>query len=228
MKKIIFGIFAHPDDESFGPAGTLLMEVESGADVHLITLTAGDGGMNVDNHDDLASVRLEEWRKAGSIIGAKSMHFLGYKDGTLSNLLMIEIYTKLNELITSIIKNETEDIEIELMSMDLNGVTGHIDHIVAARSTCYAFYSLKAHDGRFSRIRLACIPQTHAPSHNTNWLFMEAGRSDTEINEIVDATAYQDQLRQIVQTHHTQRSDGNNYLQTVGDKLGMNYFIVKT
>ena len=37
MKKIIFGIFAHPDDEAFGPSGTLLLETRSGTELHLIT-----------------------------------------------------------------------------------------------------------------------------------------------------------------------------------------------
>lgn len=228
MKKIIFGIFAHPDDESFGPAGTLLMESRSGTDIHLITLTAGDAGMNVDNHKDLAHVRLKEWNQAGKLIGAKSMQFLGYKDGTLSNIDMIEIGKKLIDLITAVVQHEPDDVVVELMSLDLNGLTGHIDHIVAARSACYAFYRLKETDPRFSRIRLSCLPEKQAPKQDTSWLFMEAGRSKKEVDEIVDATAYQEELRAIVQAHHTQRSDGVQYLKMVGNQLGMNYFIVKS
>lgn len=228
MKKIIFGIFAHPDDESFGPAGTLLMEADAGTEVHLITLTAGDGGMNPDNEADLAAVRLQEWNRAGQLIGATGMHSFGYKDGTLSNQDMITIDQDLIELISVIIKDEPTDTEIEVMSMDLNGVTGHIDHIVAGRSACYAFYKLKMTDSRFTRIRLACLSAQQTPNLDTSWLFMEPGRLDDEIDEIVDATAHQDQLRDIVAAHHTQRADGEAYLRTMGDKLGMNYFIVKS
>lgn len=228
MKKIIFGIFAHPDDESFGPAGTLLMEADAGSEVHLVTLTAGESGMNPDNEADLAAVRLQEWKRAGQLIGAEGMHALGYKDGTLSNLDMISIGQELIDLIGVVIKDEPADTQIELMSMDLNGVTGHIDHIVAGRSACFAFYSLKADDPRFTRIRLACLSAQQTPNLDSSWLFMEPGRSDNEIDEIIDATAHQEQLRDIVTAHHTQRADGETYLHTMGDKLGMNYFIVKS
>lgn len=228
MKKIIFGIFAHPDDESFGPAGTLLMEADAGTEVHLITLTAGEGGMNPDNEADLTAVRLQEWKRAGQLIGATGMHALGYKDGILSNQDLITIGQELIDLIGVVIKDEPSDTEIELMSMDLNGVTGHIDHIVAGRSTCYAFYRLKAEDSRFTRIRLACLSAQQTPTLDTSWLFMEAGRSDDEIDEIIDATAHQDQLRDIVAAHHSQRADGETHLRTMGDQLGVNYFIVKT
>lgn len=44
MRKILLGIFAHPDDEALGPVGTLLREVRDGAELHLITLTAGQAG----------------------------------------------------------------------------------------------------------------------------------------------------------------------------------------
>lgn len=228
MKKIIFGIFAHPDDEAFGPAGTLLMEADTGTEVHLITLTAGNSGMNPDNEADLATVRLQEWKRAGQLIGAEGMHALGYKDGTLSNQDMITVGQELIELISVVIKDEPADTQIELMSMDLNGVTGHIDHIVAGRSACYAFYRLKAQDTRFTRIRLACLSAQQTPKLDTSWIFMEAGRTDDEIDEIVDASSHQDQLRDIVAAHHTQRADGETYLRTMGDQLGMNYFIVKS
>ena len=45
MKRVIFGIFAHPDDEAFGPSGTLLMETKAGTELHLITLTLGEAGI---------------------------------------------------------------------------------------------------------------------------------------------------------------------------------------
>ncbi|MFZ2494806.1 MAG: PIG-L family deacetylase [Candidatus Saccharimonadales bacterium] len=66
MKKVIFGIFAHPDDEAFGPAGTLIQEVQNGSEVHLITLTAGQAGSNPDNHEDPGAIRLKEWKNPAS------------------------------------------------------------------------------------------------------------------------------------------------------------------
>ncbi|HEU4830759.1 MAG TPA: PIG-L family deacetylase, partial [Candidatus Saccharimonadales bacterium] len=106
MKKIIFGIFAHPDDEAFGPAGTLLLETRAGTELHLVTLTAGDAGTNPDNHTDLGKVRLEEWRKAGQLIGASSMHSLKYKDGQLNNLSMIEVGHEIIDLVDKAIDKD--------------------------------------------------------------------------------------------------------------------------
>jgi len=227
MKKIIFGIFAHPDDEAFGPSGTLLMETKAGNDVHLITLTLGDAGTNPDNHADLGAVREKEWHEAGQLIGAKSMHFLGYKDGQLNNLAMLEIYEKLLALVADTIKDESRDVQIEFMSMDTNGLTGHIDHIVAARSACYTFYKLKEHDPRVTRIRLVCIPKSQLPEPNTHWLYMDAGRDDSEIDEVSDAREYYDEIIAIMRAHHSQRGDGETHIANRGDQLGISHFIVK-
>jgi LmbE family N-acetylglucosaminyl deacetylase len=227
MKKIIFGIFAHPDDEAFGPSGTLLMETKAGNDVHLITLTLGDAGTNPDNHPNLAAVREKEWRDAGALMGVKSLHYLGYKDGQLNNLSMIQIQEKLLAYIDSIIKDESDDIELEFMSMDTNGITGHIDHIVAGRSACYAFYKLKERDSRVTRIRLVCIPKSQLPTSNTHWLYMEAGRNENEIDETIDACDYHEEIITIIRTHYSQRNDGENHIKQRGDKLGVSHFIVK-
>jgi len=227
MQKILFGIFAHPDDEAFGPSGTLLMEAKAGTDVHLITLTLGDAGTNPDNVPDLAAVREQEWRNAGQLIGAKSMHFLGYKDGQLNNLAMLEIHQKLTSLIADITKDAPADAQIEFMSMDTNGITGHIDHIVAGRSACYVFYKLKESDPRITRIRLACIPKSQLPEPNTHWLYMDAGRDESEIGEVVDARNHHDEIITIVRTHHSQRGDGESHIENRGDQIGLSYFIVK-
>lgn len=228
MKKIIFGIFAHPDDEAFGPSGTLLMETQSGSQLHLITLTLGDAGTNPDNHPDLADVRMREWQAAGQLMGAASMNFLGYRDGQLNNQSMIEAGHKIVDLVTAIVKTADSDSDIEFLSNDLNGISGHIDHAVAARAACWAFYRLQADDQRFKRIRLSCVPRKMMPHSNNQWLYMEPGRTESEIGQVVDARYLKDEIISIMRCHHTQRGDGESHIKQRGDQMGLNYFIVLT
>lgn len=228
MKKIIFAIFAHPDDESFGASGTLLSEARAGTDLHFILLTNGAAGMNPDNHDDLGAIRLQEWQAAGRLIGATGMHHLGYDDGQLHNQAMIDISERVIELISKIIESAPQDAEIELMSNDLNGITGHIDHIVAARTACFVHCHFKKIDPRFTRLRLACICKDDLAEQNTDWIFMEAGRTDDEIDETIDASALREDILAIIRTHHTQRSDGENLIAHKGERLGIEHFIVRS
>lgn len=226
MEKIIFAIFAHPDDESFGPSGTLIKEIkENHAEVHLITFTAGELGANPDNFDDLGAARLKEWHKAGQLIGAKSQHHLGYIDGSLSNSIYLESAEKILAIVQSVLQKNDQNTPVEFMSSDLNGISGHIDHIVAARVACYVFYKLKATDPRYQKIRLSCISIDRLPNPNTNWLYMEAGRTKSEISEVIDAREYQPQILKVMQAHQTQRSDYQGHIENRGKDIGLDYFI---
>lgn len=226
MQKIIFGIFAHPDDEAFGPSGTLIQEVKSGAELHLITLTAGEAGQNPDNHTDIASVRLQEWRRAGEIIGATTMHYLGYQDGQLDNISLPDVQQKILDTALEILKTKPKDIEIEFITMDLNGITGHIDHIVAARSASFVFYKLKELSHPVVQIKYACLPEHQAVNINTDWIFMESGRQPSEISQTVDVHEHKQDIIAVIKSHHTQRSDASLHLANKEDKL-INYFIVR-
>lgn len=226
MKKILFGIFAHPDDEAFGPVATLLKEVETGTELHLITLTAGENGTNPDNLPNLGEVRIQEWHAAGKLIGASSMNHLGYIDGTLNNINHLEISIKLIEIVNQITDGR-DDIEIEFMSLELGGYTGHIDHIVAGRSACLAFYRLREAGKPMKRIRLACLSREEIPAVNTGFVFMEAGKTSDEIDETIDGSEYNEKIHEIMRCHHTQRNDYETVTTYKGDSLGINYFIVK-
>lgn len=227
MKKIIFGIFAHPDDEAFGPSGALLKAVRDGAELHLITFTDGGAGTNPDNLEDLGAVRLDEWKKAGGLFGAKTMHYLGYEDGKLNNLTMIEASKRITTIVSETLHSEPANTDVIFITLDLNGFTGHIDHIVAARTASFVYYSLKKADSRLKSIKYACMPQSLAPEINTNWIFMEPGRSETEINETVDARYLRSDLLGIIEVHHSQRADGEHVVKSQGENLGLNYFIVR-
>lgn len=226
MQKLLFGIFAHPDDEAFGPVATLLQEVANGTELHLIVLTAGENGTNPDNLPNLGEARLQEWHAAGKLIGASSMHHLGYTDGTLNNLNHLEITEKIITLVKETAAGRS-DIEIEFMSLDLNGLTGHIDHIVAARSACLAFYRLRAEGLPMSRIRLATLSYDDVPHTNTDFVFMEPGKTHEQIDETVDGREFADKIHEIMQQHHTQRGDYQYNVTLKGDRLGIDYFIVK-
>jgi LmbE family N-acetylglucosaminyl deacetylase len=227
MKKILFAIFAHPDDEAFGPSGTLLLESRAGTDLHLITLTAGENGMNPDNHDDLKSVRLDEWRAAGALLGATDMHYLGYVDGQLSNEDFLNIANDTEEVITSVVSRYDQPVVIELITNDLNGITGHIDHIVAARVACYVFYKLQRDGLPVQRIRLTCIPHSHMPEANIDFVYMEPGRTKDEIDEIIDARSVLDDVYAIMRCHNTQRADGEAHIKRRGENVAINHFIVQ-
>jgi LmbE family N-acetylglucosaminyl deacetylase len=225
MSKLVFAIFAHPDDESFGPSGTLLMEARSGAKVHLISLTAGESGVNPGNHPDLKAIRLNEWNDAGQLIGASGLHYLEFADGLLNNADM----QTASEAISKIVGREYakhDNPTVEFITNDLNGITGHIDHIVAGRAACLSFYRLKDAGLNMAKIRLACLSRDEVPNINTDWLYMERGRTGSEVDETVDATEHHDTILQIIRAHKSQRNDGEMHIRRRGDKLGLDHFLV--
>lgn len=225
MKRVILGIFAHPDDDAFGASPTLLKERRNGSDIHLVLCTAGGAGANPDGVPDLAAIRLEEWRTSSELIGVSATHFLGYRDGELNNQTMIEIATYTEKLVQNIVNHQSPD-EIELITLDLNGITGHVDHIAVARAVCLAYYRLKPSLPQLTRLRMACAPKSVIPTSNVNWIYCETGRSDQEIDEVVDAREYREQVMGIIRAHHSQRHDGERYIAERNNELGINHFIV--
>lgn len=229
MKKLLFGIFAHPDDEAFGPGGTLLRETKHDTELHLITLTAGEHGMNPDKQNDLAAVRLAEWRTAGALLGATSMHHLGFIDGILGNIAMLEAVQQIEKTVRDCVDSHAESIELEFMSMDTTGITGHIDHIVASRAAHHVFYKLKQEGLPVTRLRLACVPRAQTgDTPSFDFVFMEPGRLPQEIDETVDNREYLDELYKIIRAHHSQRGDGEAHIAHHGEHIAIDYFIHKT
>jgi LmbE family N-acetylglucosaminyl deacetylase len=227
MQKIIFGIFAHPDDEAFGPCGTLLAETKNGTELHLITLTAGENGTNPDNLPNLGEVRLQEWQAGATLLGAISTHHLGYVDGTLGNNDHIAITHEIEKIVRDATENR-DNIEVEFMSLDLNGLTGHIDHIVAGRSACLAFYRLRSQGLPMSRIRLACLSHDDYPEADTGFVYMEPGRDTHEVSEVIDSRNIVDEVRAVMHCHHTQRGDCDTQISKLGDNIAVDHFIVRT
>ncbi len=128
--RTILGVFAHPDDESMGPGGTLARYAAQGHRVAIVTATDGGAGRLFHERpaDDagraeLRRLRREETLAACRILGIEHLGFLGLEDGTLAsrNILGIE------ETLASLLRRERPDVA---MTFHGSGISFHPDHRV--------------------------------------------------------------------------------------------------
>ena len=141
-EKKMLVIMAHPDDESFGPAGTLALYSRQGVEIHLICVTNGEASevilsntekLTMDERKQiLAKTRQCEVRHAADIIGISQIDFLNYPDGQLCNalyhIIAHDLMTKIDSFSPHII-----------ITAEPQGITGHLDHIAVSMITTYAF-----------------------------------------------------------------------------------------
>lgn len=230
MQKVVVGIFSHPDDEAFGPSATLIKEAQAGAAVVLICATRGERGMNPDNHKDLGAVRLEEWHTACDLIGAAETHNLGYADGSLCNAVYGEIVEVVERLVRKFCDRQAGEVELCFMTFDLNGMTGHLDHIAMSSITTQVFYRLKAKSLTHTTVKeLAyyCLSEKQQSQPNPDYfVFMPAGRKEAEITRRVEARELLDKKYSVIRAHHSQREDAAEILAKADDYHAIDNFIV--
>jgi LmbE family N-acetylglucosaminyl deacetylase len=75
----VLAIFAHPDDAEFLCAGTLVHLAERGAQIQMVTMTAGDCGSTILPPAKISRIRRGEAERSAQLIGAK-YSCLGQKD----------------------------------------------------------------------------------------------------------------------------------------------------
>lgn len=142
MKKLLV-VTAHPDDEAFGPGGTIAFYAKQGVEVHVLCATRGEAGQTdqefrVQNSElrmngkEIGMVRENELRTSAKILGVQQVDFLDFTDGTLCNAL----YHRLAENIQQKIQAFAPHV---VLTFEPRGVSGHLDHIAVGLTTTYAF-----------------------------------------------------------------------------------------
>ncbi len=209
MKQLLIGIFAHPDDEAFGPSAFLHSQAESGTAVHLILVTDGESGQN-DGHKNLSEVRLQEWLESGRRIGAVSNFALHYPDGGLCNNLYLEITGKIITHITAIIAGYDEPVSVGFVTFEDRGISGHLDHIAVSFMTTYVYKKFEEKlptNAQLDRLRYYCLPQAMIEQSNCAWLYMPAGRSEDLIDETLSYIDKIEMKHHIMRAHVSQKRD---------------------
>ena len=127
-------IHAHPDDQEFTVGGTLAKWARAGCEIVTVCLTRGGAGSNKFTPPDmtreaLVSIREDEQREAGRILGVKETIFLGYEDGMLEPSIAMR-----RELTRLIRRHRPEAVVCGDPTMRYYGASylNHPDHRVAA------------------------------------------------------------------------------------------------
>lgn len=209
MHKKLLAIFAHPDDESFGPGGTLAKYAREGVEIHLQCATKGErGGRNYESrirnyelkkkkNTKIHEIRAKELLEAARVLGIAKVEFLDFIDGQLCNA----IYHQLAE---KIIKKINEFKPQVVLTSERRGISGHLDHIAVSMTTTYAFLKTKVSQ----KLYYNCLLKgTRDRMRDDYFVYFPEGYPESEITTKIDYTPYWKLKKEAMLAHQSQLKD---------------------
>jgi LmbE family N-acetylglucosaminyl deacetylase len=196
MKKTVLCVIAHPDDEAFGPSGTLAILSRS-YDVHLVCVT--DGASDSRFHPlgaSLAPIRAEELRHSANVLGIKEVHFLNYKDGSLNNNLYHEVAEKLQFVVDKIKPSL-------LITNELRGISGHLDHVAVGMITSFVFRKSPEIDAIWYTVASKYASDTM----QDYFVFFPPGYEKEKVDKVVDIADVFEKKMAAAACHESQGKD---------------------
>jgi LmbE family N-acetylglucosaminyl deacetylase len=236
MRQVLIAIFAHPDDEAFGPGGTIALMGQRGWETHIICVTDGSAGDDNKGCDDLADSRCGELRASAEILGVQTVHILDFADGCLCNSTYHEVADAIKACVLNILDPEaTEPVSLRFMTFEPRGVTGHIDHMTVSMITSYLFSKtpewtgyLKAevsHQG----VMYYCQCETQIATEELDYfVYFPPGYPMVEIDEHYDVSGVFDAKLAAMQAHDSQKHDYEMIMRMGEARLKDEYFLLLT
>ena len=205
MSKRILAVFAHPDDEAFGPAGTLARYADEGVEIHLLCATRGEAGQNnIKYHppaggSNIGNIRERELLKSAKILGLKKVEFLDYIDGMLCNAL----YHQIADKIMKKIKSFKPQI---IITYERRGVSGHLDHIAISMITTYSYL----HTSVANKLYYHCLSDNLRKSEgrlDDYFVYFPEGYDEKDITTKIDYSIFWDRKVGAMKAHESQIED---------------------
>lgn len=207
MKKILVAVFAHPDDEAFGPAGSLIHLTKT-HEVYLICVTNGD-----------RPERRGELLAAAKIMGIKRVDFLNFKDGSLCNNSYHELAGKIEKKLR---KYRPETV----MTFEPKGVSGHLDHVAVTLTTVFAVKKLKFVKKILYFCELKSTMKLLQKNFGEYFIYVPPGYSRREVDLVIDTEKYWLLRLKAMACHKSQRGDNNRITKTLSLLPKREHFLV--
>lgn len=198
--KHLLAVWAHPDDEAFGPVGTMRLAHDQGWATAIITATRGDAGqrdlVQLTPEQPLGELREQELRRACEVLGVTRLDVWHYPDGGLHGVPADELI----ERILAVLRTWQPAVVI---TFGPDGITGHLDHVAVSAATRLACERWRAETS-------ADLPRLYyvtIPSERTSEQMMGDTPPPLPATAIVDVSAYEQVKRQALLCHASQRAD---------------------
>ena len=193
----LLAIFAHPDDESFRPGGTLALLARRGVGVQVLIATRGQAGSRGNPPlcapEELPAMRENELRCACSALGIQPPLLLDYQDGQLTEADPEGLAAQ----ILQVVKATRPQV---MLTFGADGLSGHPDHIAIGQAAAEAFR--RAED--VAALYTLAVPRSLAES-----LGMKQIRavSDESIALAVDVSTAWEAKMSAIRCHRTQSGE---------------------
>lgn len=244
MIRRLAAVFAHPDDDTYGLAGSLAL-AQGDIEYTLVVATSGEAGPISDpalaSRENLAQVRENEEREALKVAGVEQsdVHFLRYPDGALKDVRRDELV----ERIAGILRPARPHV---VVTFGPEGITKHDDHITIGAAATEAFHRAsagaqqerEATDGAFGRLLYNAIPATEiqrfweelrargADVGDPEGPFMPRGVPDETITHRVDCSSVIKRKLEAIRAHRTQQVELEYLPEDLQPEiLGREYFV---
>jgi LmbE family N-acetylglucosaminyl deacetylase len=216
-------VVAHPDDDTFGCAGTVALHAaDSAFRFILVHATSGEQGQIADPslamRETLGRVREEEDRRSWIELGRQPdrHEWLRFPDGGVSD----EPFEDLVELIEGVLVDERPDV---VVTFGPDGITGHPDHITVGRAASEAFHRSRERAGGHRRLLHTALRASTIDAWNrrlverglepidSTQVFQPRGVPDASIGVDVDCRPVLDRKVAALRAHATQASETANW-----------------
>lgn len=196
-------VFAHPDDESFGLAGTIAKYSRRGAIVDLICATRGEKGTRLDvpSEIDTGTAREAELRAAAAITGIRKIHLLGYIDGELNKADLDKVVDKIVK-IARLVKPEV------MITFGPDGISGHPDHIAVSEAATKAYELLLNAAAPPTKLYYVTVPQSAVTEEESGI----ATRPDKEVTTTIKVGRYRNLKIRAIAAHRSQ-ADAREFVE---------------
>lgn len=167
----LLAVLAHPDDESMGFGGTLAKYAAEGAEVSVLTATAGDAGRfnglspGSAGHPGaaaLAAIRRAELSAAAATLGVNDLRTLDYHDQQLDGADPGEVVA----VIASHIRRVRPDV---VLTFGPDGAYGHPDHVAISQFTTAAVVAAARSDGAHDTVAPEAAPHQVSKLYYLAW-----------------------------------------------------------
>ncbi len=148
-RSLLF-VFAHPDDESYGVAGTIARySADRRTRVAVATMTRGEASRHLESlgitGEELGRRREAEVKAAVRVLGCDEHYQFGYPDSAMRHVDPRDVEADVRELIRKV------DADV-VVTFDITGISGHPDHHAVASAVTRAFVEEREREGGPARL----------------------------------------------------------------------------